>query len=328
MVAEIRPGADDLHLVGPAPVPAQASRPASSDSRVPGHRRSRTEVKLSILMAAYNEAETITQAISEVLEISYPCEIELIVVDDGSSDATPSLLEDVEDHRVKLLRHQVNRGKGAALLTAAEVATGTHILPFDADLEYLPEDILKLLEPVMRGRCNVVYGVRLFGYYTVYASYLYAVGNRVFTRIANILFGAYLSDLHTCLKLIPLDVLRSLQLREDGFGLDTEVSAALLRGGIRPFEVPVSYFSRSHEQGKKINWRDAVACLLILLRVRAQPRSRFADARVFAGIERHRRPRPEPVAEEPWEDEPPTGEPGTVLRLNESAGELGVGAPG
>jgi hypothetical protein len=235
-------------------------------------------LKLSVIMAVYNEQDTIEEAVSELLEVEYPCDIELIVIDDGSTDDTPALLAEIDDSRVLVFRHVANQGKGAAILTAANLVTGTHILPFDADLEYVPEDILKLLEPVLRGRCSVVYGVRLFGYNTVYRSYLYALGNRTLTRITNIMFGACLSDLHTCLKLIPVGMFRSLRLRETGFGLDTEVSASLLRHGVRPFEVPVSYFSRSHEEGKKITWRDAFACLWILLRIRTLPRSRFLRA--------------------------------------------------
>jgi dolichol-phosphate hexosyltransferase len=232
-------------------------------------------LKLSIIMAAYNEEETIEHAVNEILDVDYPCDMEMLVIDDGSTDATPHLLANVDDPRVRIYRHAVNKGKGAALLTGCRMVTGTHMLPFDADLEYVAEDILKLLEPVLRGRCSVVYGVRLFGYNTVYRSYLYAVGNRTLTRLTNILFGACLSDLHTCLKLIPTTMLRSLRLTETGFGLDTEISASLLRHGVRPFEVPVSYFSRSHEEGKKITWRDALACLRILLRVRTQSRRKF-----------------------------------------------------
>jgi dolichol-phosphate hexosyltransferase len=238
----------------------------------------RPDIKLSIIMAAYNEQETLEQAIDELLGVEYPCDIELIIVDDGSMDKTPELLAQVNDPRVAVLTHLGNKGKGAALLTGLTRATGSYILPFDADLEYLPDDILKLLEPVLMGRCSVVYGVRLFGYNTVYRSYIYALGNRILTRTANIMFGSCLSDLHTCLKLIPTSVLRSLVLTERGFGLDTEVSASLLRHGVRPFEVPVSYFSRSHEEGKKINWRDALGCLWILIRVRFQPRRRLSVA--------------------------------------------------
>jgi glycosyltransferase involved in cell wall biosynthesis len=232
-------------------------------------------LKLSIIMAAFNEQETIEQAISEILETDYPCDTELIVIDDGSKDDTPSLLANIDDPRVIVFRHEKNRGKGAAILTGVSLASGTYILPFDADLEYTPEDIPKVLEPVLRGRASVVFGVRLFGYNTVYRSYIYALGNRMLTRLTNIMFGACLSDLHTCLKLIPTTLFQSITLSETGFGLDTEISASLLRAGVRPFEVPVSYFSRSHEEGKKITWRDAFACLWILLRVRTLPRSRF-----------------------------------------------------
>ena len=296
----------------PNPTPAtrtadQASRPDHtaheplSADRAGWRRASRNAagLRLSIVMAAYNEAETILEAVEEVLAVEYSCEMELIVVDDGSEDETATLLAEVDDPRVTVLRHPVNLGKGAAVMTAMAAATGTHILPFDADLEYVPDDILRLLEPVLRGRCNVVYGVRLFGCNTVYRSYLYAVGNKTFTRTANLLFGACLSDLHTCLKLVPTDVLRSLRLTETGFGLDTEISASLLRCGIRPFEVPVSYFSRSHEEGKKINWRDAFACFRILFRIRARRRMYFREASEFA--RNHRRASSAiSAADEPW----------------------------
>jgi dolichol-phosphate hexosyltransferase len=226
-------------------------------------------------MCAFNEQQRITEAIHEVLATEYPCEVELIVVDDGSTDDTASLIEQVDDPRVTWCRHPQNRGKGAALRTAASLATGTHMLPFDADLEYSSDDIPKLIEPVIKRRCDVVYGVRLFGFNTVYQSYRYALGNRLLTRATNVMFDASLSDLHTCLKLVPLSVFRKLSLRETGFGLDTELTATLLRLGVRPFEVPVSYYSRSHAEGKKINWRDAFDCVRVLIRVRLTRRNRL-----------------------------------------------------
>ena len=191
-------------------------------------------IKLSILMCAYNEERTIARAVREVLTANYTCDIELIIVDDGSTDATPTLLTQVNDPRVTVHRHPDNQGKGAALLSAVSLASGTHILPFDADLEYSPDDITRVVFPVLKGRCEVVYGARIFGFNTVYHSYKYAVGNRFLTRIANILFDAYLSDLHTCLKLIPLSMFKSLNLSESGFGLDTEVTALLLKAEHRP----------------------------------------------------------------------------------------------
>jgi dolichol-phosphate hexosyltransferase len=329
LVAEYRAETDDLYTpASPAPHSKLEWQGRSSSARPSGNRAARQEagrrgsaLKLSIIMAAYNEAETITQAIEEVLGVDYPCEMELIVIDDGSTDATPDLVASIDDPRVVVLRHPANRGKGAAVLTAAATATGTHILPFDADLEYMPEDILRLIQPVLRGRCNVVYGARLFGCNTVYRSYLYAVGNKLFTRTANVMFGAYLSDLHTCLKLIPVDLLRRLDLRETGFGLDTEISASLLRCGIRPFEVPVSYFSRSHEEGKKITWRDAFACLWILVRVRAARRSRFPRASDFGTHADRRTPSgAAPESFDEWQ--------ATALVVTEPASELSFGAGG
>jgi hypothetical protein len=239
-------------------------------------------LKISILMCAYNEERTIARAVREVLSVEYPCDIELIVVDDGSSDSTAKLVEEFTDPRLVLHKHEKNKGKGAALRTAVSLATGTHILPFDADLEYTPKDIPRLVEPILTGRFDVVYGTRLFGYNTVYQSFRYAVGNKVLTTMTNILFDSFLSDLHTCLKLMPLDLFRSLDLREKGFGLDTELTATLLRLGVRPFEVPVSYYSRSHAQGKKINAGDAVDCLHILFRVRTRRKSRLTKPVVAA----------------------------------------------
>lgn len=240
-------------------------------------------------MAAFNEQDRIKQAIDEVLQMTYPCDIELIVVDDGSTDATALIAEQTKDPRLIVHRHEKNKGKGHALLTAASLATGTHILPFDADLEYTSEDIPRLMEPIIKRRYEVVYGARLFGFNTVYQTYRYAAGNRFLTRVANILYDASLSDLHTCLKLVPLALFRRLALGESGFGLDTELTASLLRLGIRPFEVPISYYSRSRAEGKKITWRDAIECIAILLKIRLRRKKRLlvkeeGDLAAGAGI--------------------------------------------
>jgi dolichol-phosphate hexosyltransferase len=234
----------------------------------PASAASGREVKLSILMPVFNEERTIVQAVEEVLLTPYPCDVELIVVDDGSTDATAMLLARMRHDRLVVHRHEQNRGKGAALRTAVSLARGSHVVPFDADLEYAAEDIPRMLDPVLKGRCSVVYGVRMFGFNTVYHSLRYATGNRFLTALANVLFDACMSDLHTCLKLIPLPMLAAMDLTEERFGLDTEVTALLLRHGVRPFEVPVSYYSRSHADGKKIKMHDALVCAWVLVKVR------------------------------------------------------------
>jgi glycosyltransferase involved in cell wall biosynthesis len=235
---------------------------------LPGAVGESRKLRLSIIMPAHNEKQLIARAIERVLAVPLPIPAELIVVDDGSTDGTYEVLQSMDHPALSVHRHPLNLGKGTAVITGAAHATGTHLLVFDADLEYDPCDIPRLLEPVISGRANVVYGNRMFGMNTVYPSFRYAIGNRVTTFAANLMFDACVSDLHTCLKLIPLAEFRQLRLTESGFGLDSELTAELLRRGIRPYEVAVSYFGRSRSEGKKITWRDGVKCLSVLGRVR------------------------------------------------------------
>jgi glycosyltransferase involved in cell wall biosynthesis len=218
-------------------------------------------------MPAYNEAATLEAALTRVLAVDYPCPVELVVVDDGSVDLTGKVLADVSDPRVLTERHELNQGKGAAIRTAATLASGDWMIICDADLEYSPEEIPMLLQPILRGDAEVVYGTRSFGSHNAY-SFWYVMGNKGVTLCANVLFNAYLSDLETCFKLMPTALYRELDVREAGFGMEAEVTGKLLRRGVRPYEVPISYRARSREEGKKLTWRDGVEALWILGRLR------------------------------------------------------------
>jgi glycosyltransferase involved in cell wall biosynthesis len=218
-------------------------------------------------MPVYNEAATLREAVKSVLDVGYPCEMELVVVDDGSTDQTWEVLSGFEGARVVRCRHPRNRGKGAAIHTAAQAATGDYIVVCDADLEYAPEEIPKLFEPVLRGESQVVYGTRTFGSHTAF-SFWYVLGNKAVTMFANVLFNTWISDLETCFKLMPLTLYRDLNIRSAGFGMEAEITGKLLGRGVLPYEVPISYKARRRGEGKKLTWRDGVEALWILTRVR------------------------------------------------------------
>lgn len=225
-------------------------------------------MKLSILMPVYNEYTTLAAAVKEVLSVDFPCETELVIVDDGSTDGTRELYPALtDDQRVSVHLHERNQGKGAAIRTAASVATGDYVIMCDADLEYSPAEIPSLLAPVLAGDAEVVYGTRTFGSHNSY-SYIYVLGNRGVTTFANVLFNCYISDLETCFKLVPADLYRALNIRQTGFGMEAEVTGKLLRRRVRIYEVPITYRARSREAGKKLTWRDGVEALWILLETR------------------------------------------------------------
>ncbi len=237
-------------------------------------------VKLSVLVPVYDEAPTVRAALERVLRVPYPCELEVVVVDDGSTDGTREVLDELSDPRLTVVRHPANRGKGAAVRTAAAAASGDYMIIVDADLEYAPEEVPVLLTPVLAGEAEVVYGTRTFGSHTAY-SFWYVVGNKTVTMAANVLFDCWISDLETCFKLMPLALYRSLGVRAEGFGMEAEVTAKLLARGIRPFEVPITYQARSREEGKKLTWKDGVEALWVLGRERSRPRIHRASTPSF-----------------------------------------------
>jgi glycosyltransferase involved in cell wall biosynthesis len=219
-------------------------------------------------MPVFNEAATVERAVAEVLAADLPTPHDLVVVDDGSTDGTAEILDRLGGHeRVTVVRHERNRGKGAAVRTALGHADGDYVAIFDADLEYEPDDLATLLPPLLEGRTNVVFGVRAFDGYTSH-SFLFVLGNRGVTLAANILFNVYLKDLMTCHKAMRTDLLRALSLREPGFGIEPEIAARLLQRGERIFELPVQYKARATEEGKKLTAIDGVRVLRTLLRCR------------------------------------------------------------
>jgi glycosyltransferase involved in cell wall biosynthesis len=215
---------------------------------------------LSIVMPAYNEVGSIEQSIHRVLE--QPFVKEVIVVDDGSVDGTLDRIQRINDPRIKVLAHGINRGKGASLRTGFAVATGPFVAVQDADLEYDPADLLRLLGPLRDGRADVVYGSRFIGsseHRVLY--YWHSIGNRLLTTLSNMATNINLTDMETCYKVFRIEVLQSIELKEDRFGFEPEVTAKIAARGYRIYEVGISYSGRTYAEGKKINWRDGVRAL-------------------------------------------------------------------
>jgi glycosyltransferase involved in cell wall biosynthesis len=234
--------------------------------------------RLSIIVPSFNEHSTIPRVLDDLLSLDIPGkELEVIIVNDGSTDGSHDLIESLDDSRLVRIHHTTNLGKGAAVRTGIAAAKGSHVLIFDADHEYDVQDIPRLVTPILTGRAEVVYGNRMSGFGTVHPSLWHAIGNKAMTLFANVLFGSAISDLHTCLKLVPMPLLNSFDLTEGGFGLDTELSAEVLRAGFRPFQVPISYVGRSVEEGKKIRLPDALRCVYVLVKVRLRPVTTYGN---------------------------------------------------
>ena len=221
---------------------------------------------LSVLMPALNEARTLATVLDAVL--ASPVALEVVLVDDGSTDGTWEIMSARADGaRVRAFRHERNQGKGAAIRTALGHARGQVVLIQDADLEYDPAEYAKLLEPILAGKASVVYGSRAFASHSAY-SFWYVMGNRVVTLMTNVLYNCYLSDMETGYKVMPREVALGLDLEARGFELEPEITAKLLRSGHRIYEVPIGYAARSREEGKKLTARDGMLALVALARYR------------------------------------------------------------
>ena len=233
-------------------------------------------MKLSIVIPAYNEIHTVENLLQRVREAPLPdgIETELVVVDDGSTDGTRDLLRrlsEAVDADFRYLEHPENRGKGAALRTGFEAATGDLVLVQDADLEYSPDDYPVLLQPILNGDADVVYGSRFLGGPHRVLFFWHYQGNRFLTTLSNMFTDLNLSDMETCYKLFKADLLKGLELRSNRFGIEPELTAKVAKTRARIYEVPISYHGRTYAEGKKIGWRDGFAAIWAILRYNLGP---------------------------------------------------------
>jgi glycosyltransferase involved in cell wall biosynthesis len=225
--------------------------------------------KLSVVVPVYNERNTLVEIVRRMRAVELPDSIEreIIIVDDGSDDGTRDVLKQLGDSTVRVIMHDENQGKGAAVRTGFAHAVGEYVLVQDADLEYDPEDWPRLLNPVMRGRARVVYGSRFTGERRNML-FLHWIGNRFLSLVTNVLYNTTLSDMETCYKLIDRNLLNEMSLSANKFDFEPEITAKLLRRGVRIYEVPISYAGREFDEGKKITWHDGFAALWTLVKYR------------------------------------------------------------
>ncbi|GAC1478660.1 MAG: glycosyltransferase family 2 protein [Acidimicrobiales bacterium] len=227
----------------------------------------RTYRLLSVIVPVFNERNTLTEIVRRMRAVELPVDREIIIVDDGSSDGGDKVMAALEDSTVRILRHEGNKGKGAAIRTGMAKARGDLLLIQDADLEYDPEDWPKLLAPMLRGKADVVYGSRFTGERRNMLVWHW-IGNRVLSMVTNLLYNTTISDMETCYKLFDRKVLDGVVVQSDRFDFEPEITAKVLRRGYRIYEVPISYSGREFDEGKKITWRDGFGALRALVKYR------------------------------------------------------------
>ena len=228
-------------------------------------------MKLSIVIPVYNETATLSRIVEMVRSVEVGMEKEILLVDDGSRDGTREVLRKMgEEHSdLKILFHEVNRGKGAALRTGFAAATGDVVLIQDADLEYDPKEYPRLLAPIVDGHADVVYGSRFLGggaHRVVF--YWHYLGNRLLTTLSNMTTNLNLTDMEVCYKVFRREVIQSIPLRENRFGFEVEITAKVAKRNLKIYEVPISYYGRDYSEGKKIGWQDGFSAIRCILKYR------------------------------------------------------------
>ena len=229
------------------------------------------KLKLTIIIPVFNEAKTVLNVLERVKNV--PIEKEIIVVDDASTDGTRDLLEKCEEG-MKVLFHETNQGKGAAIRTALPHVTGDLVVIQDADLEYDPMEYPQLVAPILEGKADVVYGSRFMGGPHRVLFFWHAVGNKVITTLSNMLTDLNLSDMETGYKVFRVEVLRNITVESNRFGIEPEITAKVAQMGYRIYEIPISYWGRDYSEGKKINWKDGVAALYWIIKYNLFRRTR------------------------------------------------------
>ncbi len=255
----------DLPPAPPSGESAQTAPPSPPESASPVAWPA--GFKLTVVVPVYNEQRTVAEILARVRAVPIPKEI--IVVDDHSADGTRAVLEQLADWpELRVICKPQNEGKGAALRTGFAAATGDVVVVQDADLEYDPHDLPSLLGPILRGEAEVVYGSRYLRDEPQDPSFLHRLGNRLLTWASNLFTGLRLTDMETCYKMIPRPLLQSLDIRQNRFGFEPEVTAKLARRGVRIKELPIRYEGRGYQEGKKIGWRDGVNAFYCIVRYR------------------------------------------------------------